>query len=71
MPKSRLPLSDRKRGSIQEIVDPVALATIDLLKQTLPDRSKAVIVWSFQMIIGTMLYIMVDSGRAGHWSRYS
>jgi AcrR family transcriptional regulator len=53
-----------ERGIIQEIFDPVALATIDLLKQTLPSRSKAEIVWSFQTIIGTMFYIMADSGRA-------
>ena len=34
----------------------------------LPSRSEAEIVWAFQMMIGTMLYIMVDGGRAKHLS---
>jgi AcrR family transcriptional regulator len=57
-----------ERGIVQEVFDPVAIATIDLLRQTLPDRSKAEMVWSFQMIIGTMLYIMADSGRTARLS---
>lgn len=53
-----------KRGIIREIFDPVALATIDLLKFTFPARSNAEIVWSFQMVIAIMLYIMADAGRS-------
>ena len=52
-----------KRGILQDLVDPVALAAIDLLHKTLPDRGTAAAVWAFQMIIGTMLYIMADTGR--------
>jgi hypothetical protein len=53
-----------KRGILQDLYDPVAMGAIDLLKKTMPDRSIAEIVWGFQMIIGTMLYIMADVGRA-------
>jgi AcrR family transcriptional regulator len=52
-----------KRGIMQDMVDPVAFTAIDLLHQALPDRSKAEAVWAFQMIIGTMLFIMADTGR--------
>ena len=58
----------QERGIIQEIFDPVAMATITLLRQTLPQRSEAEIVWGFQMIIGTMVYVMADSGRSVHLS---
>jgi hypothetical protein len=53
-----------QRSILQDMYDPVALAAIDLLKKTLPDRSTAEIVRGFQMIIGTMIYIMADAGRA-------
>ena len=56
------------RGIIQELFDPTARATIAALKKALPGRSDAQIVWSFQMMIGTMLYIMADSGRSAHLS---
>ncbi len=52
-----------KRGIMQDLVDPVALTAIDLLHQTLAGRSRAEAVWAFQMVIGTMLYIMADTGR--------
>lgn len=57
-----------ERGIIREIFDPFATATIELLKKTLPDRSEAEVVWGFQMVIGTMLYIMADTGRTGRLS---
>jgi AcrR family transcriptional regulator len=57
-----------ERGIIREIFDPVARKTIELLKSTLPDRSEAQIVWAFQMMIGTMLFVMADSGRSAHLS---
>jgi AcrR family transcriptional regulator len=57
-----------ERGIIREVFDPVAQTTIDLLKQTLPGRSEAQIVWAFQMMIGTMVYIMADSGRSAQLS---
>lgn len=57
-----------ERGIIKEIFDPTAQATIALLRSTLPRRSEAEVVWAFQMIIGTMLYIMADTGRSAHLS---
>lgn len=57
-----------ERGIIQEAFDPTARATIAALKRALPDRSEAEIVWAFQMMIGTMLYIMADQGRSAHLS---
>lgn len=59
---------NRERGIIEEIFDPVATATIGLLRTTLAGRSEAQIVWAFQMVIGTMLYLMADSGRSVHLS---
>jgi len=56
------------RGIIQEMFDPTATATIAALRGALPGRSEAEIVWAFQMMIGTMLYIMADGGRAKHLS---
>jgi AcrR family transcriptional regulator len=57
-----------ERGILQEMFDPVATTTIALLRKSLPQRSEAEIVWCFQMIIGTMIYIMADSGRSVHLS---
>ena len=53
-----------ERGIIEEVFDPVARPAIELLRQTLAHNSEAEIVWSFQMVIGTMLYIMADTGRS-------
>jgi AcrR family transcriptional regulator len=52
-----------KRGIMQEFVDPIALAAIDLLQKALPGADKARAGWAFQMIVGTMLFIMADTGR--------
>jgi AcrR family transcriptional regulator len=52
-----------KRGIMQELVDPVALTAIDLLQKTLPGGDRADAGWAFQMIVGTMLFIMSDTGR--------
>jgi AcrR family transcriptional regulator len=57
-----------ERGIINEMFDPVAKATIKALKGALPGRSEAEIIWGFQMMIGTILYIMADAGRAAHLS---
>ena len=57
-----------ERGIVKELFDPTARATIAALKRALPDRSEAEIVWSFQMMIGTMLFIMADAGRTAHLS---
>jgi AcrR family transcriptional regulator len=52
-----------ERGIMQALVDPVALASIDLLQKTLPGGNRTDAGWAFQMIVGTMLFIMADTGR--------
>jgi AcrR family transcriptional regulator len=52
-----------ERGIIQDLLDPVAAAVADLLQATLPDRSTTEIHWAYQMMIGTMTFIMADVGR--------
>jgi AcrR family transcriptional regulator len=53
-----------ERGIIAEIFDGLAQATIAALRDCLPLRSETEIGWAYQMIIGTMIYVMADSGRA-------
>ena len=52
-----------ERGIIGDLLDPVAAAVIDLLGTTLPGRSAAEVHWAYQMMIGTMTFIMADAGR--------
>jgi AcrR family transcriptional regulator len=52
-----------ERGIIGELLDPIAAAVIDLLGAALPGRSAAEIHWAYQMMIGTMTFIMADAGR--------
>jgi AcrR family transcriptional regulator len=52
-----------ERGIIQDLLDPIAAAVTDLLGTTLPERSAAEIHWAYQMMIGTMTFIMIDAGR--------
>jgi AcrR family transcriptional regulator len=53
-----------ERGIIAEIFDGLAQATIAAMRDCLPGRSETEIGWAYQMIIGTMIYVMADSGRA-------
>jgi AcrR family transcriptional regulator len=52
-----------ERGIIQDLLDPIAAAVTDLVAAALPERSAAEIHWAYQMMIGTMTFIMVDAGR--------
>ena len=52
-----------ERGIIKDLLDPIATAVTDLLKATLPNRSAAEIHWAYQMMVGTMTFIMLDAGR--------
>jgi AcrR family transcriptional regulator len=52
-----------ERGIIKDLIDPIATAVTDLLKATLPNRSAAEIHWAYQMMVGTMTFIMLDAGR--------
>jgi AcrR family transcriptional regulator len=56
------------RGIIAEVFDGLAESAIDMLRTTLPERSEAEIGWAYQMIIGTMVYVMADSGRTARLS---
>jgi AcrR family transcriptional regulator len=53
----------RERGIIGDLLDPIAAAVIDLLTVTLPGRGTAEIHWAYQMMVGTMTFIMADAGR--------
>jgi AcrR family transcriptional regulator len=52
-----------ERGIIGDLLDPIAVAVTDLLAATLPERSAAEIQWAYQMMVGTMTFIMADAGR--------
>ena len=52
-----------ERGIIKDLIDPIATAVTDLLKTTLPNRSATEIHWAYQMMVGTMTFIMLDAGR--------
>jgi AcrR family transcriptional regulator len=52
-----------ERGIIKDMLDPIAAAVTDLLKATLPNRSAVEIHWGYQMMVGTMTFIMLDAGR--------
>jgi hypothetical protein len=52
-----------ERGIIQDLLDPIAATVTDLLQATQRERSAAEIHWAYQMIVGTMTFIMVDAGR--------
>ena len=52
-----------ERGIIKDLLDPIAAAVTDLLQKTLPNRSAAEIHWAYQMMVGTMTFIMADAGR--------
>jgi AcrR family transcriptional regulator len=52
-----------ERGIIGDLLDPIAAAVIELLGTTLPGRSTTEIHWAYQMMVGTMTFIMADAGR--------
>jgi AcrR family transcriptional regulator len=59
-------VSDPRSGErriIGDLLDPIAVAVTDLLAATLPGRSAAEVQWAYQMMIGTMTFIMADAGR--------
>jgi AcrR family transcriptional regulator len=57
-----------ERGIVEDILDPVANASIELLREAMPGRSEGEIGWAYQMIVGTMFYIMADNGRMARMS---
>ncbi len=56
------------RGVVRDLADPVAEAVIVRLRGALPQRSLAEIHWLFQVVIGTLVWILSDAGRIGRLS---
>lgn len=52
-----------ERGVIAEFFDPVAKRIIEALRTVLPDRSLEELHWGYQVMLGSMVYIMADIGR--------
>lgn len=52
-----------ERGILEELLDPIARDMIALLEELMPGRSKADAGWAYQIIVGTMFFVMADQGR--------
>ena len=52
-----------ERGVMAEFFDPVAQRIIEALRTVLPDRSLEELHWGYQVMLGSMVYIMADIGR--------
>ena len=52
-----------ERGIVKDMLDPIAEAVTARLASALPDRTKAEIHWTYQIMIGAMVYVMGDAGR--------
>ena len=57
-----------ERGVVRDLADPVAEAVIVRLRDALPQRSLAEIHWLFQVVIGTLVWVLSDAGRIGRLS---
>lgn len=57
-----------ERGIIKDMFDPVAHLFLDAMARCMPDKTKAEIHWSYQTMIGAMVYIMADNGRIARLS---
>ncbi len=58
-----------ERGIVEKMLDPIATMAMDQLRRVLPDRSEAEINWSYNIIVGTMVYAMADAGRIARLSK--
>lgn len=56
------------RGIVKDMLDPVSEMVTEQLRLAMPHRSEAEIHWSYQMIIGVMVWIMADAGRISRLS---
>ena len=52
-----------ERGVMAEFFDPVAQRIIEALRTVLPDRTLEELHWGYQVMLGSMVYIMADIGR--------
>jgi AcrR family transcriptional regulator len=55
--------SSEQRGFIREMFDPIARAVVDSLTSALPGRTEQEIWWSYEFMLGAMVYVMGDAGR--------
>jgi AcrR family transcriptional regulator len=51
------------RGILEEIFDPIAVLLTDALSRTMVGSTEAEVHWAFNIVIGTMVYVMADAGR--------
>jgi AcrR family transcriptional regulator len=52
-----------ERGIVKDMLDPIVEAVTRRLAECLPDRSTADIHWIFNIVVGSLVFAMVDSGR--------
>ena len=52
-----------ERGIVGDLADPVVGAVASRLAEALPDRSQRQLHWLLQVLIGTLVYVMIDHGR--------
>ena len=52
-----------ERGIIPQMFDPVAQEVVAALSRALPDRSKTQIYWGYQFMLGSLVFLMSDTGR--------
>jgi AcrR family transcriptional regulator len=56
------------RGIIRDLIDPIAYKIMDALASALPGRSARDIRWSYQFMLGAMVFVMADTGRVARLS---
>ena len=64
-------ISDPKsleRKVIEDYLDPIAYKVMDALQRAMPDRSPEEINWSYQAMLGVMVFTMADMGRISRLS---
>ena len=52
-----------ERGIIPQIFDPVAQEVVGALSRALPERSRTQIYWGYQFMLGSLVFLMADTGR--------
>lgn len=57
-----------ERGIVEALLNPIARAVMDALHQILPERTEAEIQWTYQIMVGAMMFVVADTGRAARLS---
>ena len=55
--------SSAERGIFQEMFDPIAELMLEAIGECFPDWTKAEIHWAYHTMLGSMVFVMADSGR--------